>query len=121
VDRNTVIGLVKTWFPSWKAEADRLALIDQWYRGSNPDVRVPTGATQELKRLIELSKTNWLGLVVTTVAQTMYVDGYRSALPESSEPNGPITGPWAIWLANGMQARQIAVHRAALGYGYAFV
>lgn len=121
MNKKDAIELVKMWFPAWKTEKDRLDLIDDWYKGDNKDVRVPTGATQELKRLIELSKTNWLGLVVTTVAQTMYVDGYRSALPESDEPEGSITGPWAIWLANGMHARQIAVHRAALGYGYSFV
>lgn len=119
VKQKDAIDLVKAWFPSWQAEKQRLDIIDLWYRGDNVDVRVPTGATQELKRLIELSKTNWLGLVVTTVAQTMFVDGYRSAT--NTEPDGVITGPWATWLANGMPARQIAVHRAALAYGYSFV
>jgi hypothetical protein len=121
VKQKTAIEIVKQWFPEWQNEKQRLDEIDQWGRGFNPDVRVPNAATAELKRLIGMSKTNWLGLVVTTVAQTMFVDGYRSALPEQSEPNGLITGPWAVWLANSMQSRQIAVHRAALNYGYSFV
>src|SRR5690606_6501900 len=60
----------------------------------------------------------WLNLVVTTVAQTMFVDGYESE--HGYEPTGPITGPWRAWLANGMPSRQIAIHRAALGYGYSY-
>src|SRR5690606_22676488 len=29
--------------------------------------------------------------------------------------------PWRIWQANGFDSRQIAVHRAALAYGYSYV
>lgn len=114
-------ALVKEWFPEWKNEKERLDGIDLWYRGNNEAIKAPHGATPELKRLIELSKSPWLGLVVTTVAQTMFVDGYRSPLDEDgAEPRGVITGPWRTWLGNGMQARQIAIHRANLAYGYAF-
>lgn len=114
------IGAVKEWFQPWKTERDRLDAIDLWYRGENVPLRAPEGATAELKRLIELSKTPWLGLVVTTVAQTMFVDGYRSSIVGADEPLAPITGPWRTWLANGMPARQIPIHRANLAYGYAF-
>jgi hypothetical protein len=118
--KQTVIDLVKLWFPEWKNEKDRLDTVDLWYNGKNTDIKAPTGATTELKRLIELSKTPWLGLVVTTVAQTMFVDGIRSSRQDAAEPLGDITGPWRTWLANQMPSRQIAIHRANLAYGYAF-
>lgn len=122
--KNAVVALVKEWFPEWKAERDRLDTIDLWYRGNNVAMLPPAGATAELKRLIELSKTPWLGLVVTTVAQTMFVDGYRTSreLDNQSltEPQGEVTGPWRTWMVNGMESRQIAIHRANLAYGYAF-
>lgn len=115
-----VVDLVKVWMPQWKLERERLDVIDLWNNGKNTDIKAPTGATVELKRLIELSKTPWLGLVVTTVAQTMFVDGIHTSRLGASEPYGPVTGPWRTWLANQMPSRQIAIHRANLAYGYAF-
>lgn len=124
MNKRTVIATVKEWFPEWKAERERLDVIDLWNRGQNVPMKVPTGATAELKRLIELSRTPWLGLVVTTVAQTMFVDGYRTLREVESEslsePDGPVAGPWRTWMVNGMESRQIAIHRANLAYGYAF-
>jgi hypothetical protein len=68
--------------------------------------------------------------VVTAAAQAMYVDGYRSRLdatavdatgddadPDTTEAVG--SPPWKAWLANGMDRRQIALHRAMLAYGHA--
>jgi hypothetical protein len=106
-------------FPRWEAERDRLDRIDWWYRWRQEDIRLPRKATPELKRLAELSKIPWLGLVVSSVSQCMYVDGYRSPLdPDRSEEG---SGPWRTWHANGMDLRQVAVHRGALAYGYSFV
>jgi hypothetical protein len=73
----------------------------------------------ELRRLTQLSKVPWLGLVVTSAAQAMYVDGYRTALDNDGDPTD--SPPWQIWLANGMDRRQIAVHRYMLAYGYSFL
>ena len=100
--------------PQWQAERGRLDRIDDWYHWRQDDPPLPRGATQEHKRLVELSKTPWLNLVVTTIAQAMFVNGYRS--PESSD----MSTPWRTWNANDFDARQVAVHRAALAYGYSF-
>lgn len=117
--KETAIAAVREWFPEWQAERKRLDEIDLWYRAKNPSVQAPHSATRDTKKLLELAASPWLGLVVSTCAQAMYVDGVRGA--QEVEPDGPITGPWRTWLANQMHARQIAVHRAALGYGYSFM
>jgi hypothetical protein len=101
--------------PTFLKERDRLDRIDLWYRWKHEDHRLPRTATAELKALLELSKAPWLGLVVTTVAQAMYVDGYRS--PELANNSTP----WRTWQANDFDNRQVAVHRAALAYGQAYV
>lgn len=118
--------LVKdTLFPQWEQEQERLERIDCWYRWKHEAIRIPLKATPELRALSELSKVPWLNLVVTVCAQAMYVDGYRSRLdprdedPEDGQMPEP-SPPWRTWLANGMDRRQIALHRAALAYGYAF-
>lgn len=114
--------IVAELFPKWQAEKERLDRIDNWYRWQHEEIKLPRSATTELKNLVELSKTPWLALVVSSLSQCLYVDGYRSPLddldsPESAEPSGP----WKTWHRNGMDGRQIAVHRAALAYGYSYV
>jgi len=101
--------------PEFLAERKRLDRIDRWYRWKHEDIDLPRKSGDEIKRLVELAKTPWLGLVVTSVAQSMYVDGYRS-------PTGSAVGSvWDIWQRNAMPARQIAVHRAGLAYGQSYV
>jgi hypothetical protein len=121
VNRSTAVDLVKdTLFPQYQKEKDRLDRIDHWYRWRQEDIKLPRRATPELKALAEMSKVPWLGLVVSTVSQCMYVDGYRSSL-DAARPDGEMSQPWKTWHANAFDQRQIAIHRAMLAYGYAFV
>lgn len=101
-------------WPQWVREKARLDRIDKWYRWDHEDPKLPRGATHELKTLLELSKTPWLGLVVTTVAQTLFVDGYRS---RDAASNAAV---WRTWNANDFDHRQTAIHRAALAYGHSY-
>lgn len=107
-------------FPLYEEEKERLERIDNWYRWKQEDVKLPKRATPELKALANMSRVPWLGLVVSSVSQCMYVDGYRSSL-DAERPDTDLSPPWRTWHANGMDQRQIAVHRAALAYGYSFV
>lgn len=97
--------------PAFLAERTRLNRIDRWYRWDHDQPHSPRHATREYQDLATRAQTPLLGLVVTTVAQNLYVEGYRS----SDDPDN--SSPWASWQANGMDSRQIALHRAALAYG----
>lgn len=108
-------------FPKWVQESERLERIDRWYRWKMDDIRLPRSATSELKQLVELSKTPWLGLVVSSLSQCLYVDGYRTPLDKVKVDEEAPSGPWRTWHANDMDRRQVAIHRAALAYGYSFV
>lgn len=112
--------VVKRLWPAWRQERERLDRIDCWYRWKQEPIRLPKKATAELKALAGLSQLPWLSLVVTTVAQCMYVDGYLSPL-DPQDAAGEPNRPWRTWNANQFDRRQIAVHRAALAYGYSFV
>lgn len=122
--RQSVVDLVaKQLLPGWREERDRLNVIDQWYRWTPEPFTLPREASPELKALRDLSETPWLNLVVTSVAQCMYVDSYRSPLyppGEQADLTVPV-GPWRTWQANDFDKRQIAVHRAMLAYGYSYV
>jgi len=110
-------------YPGWDRDKRRLDRIDWWYRWEQEDVPIPRKATQELKRLALLSRVPWLSLVVTATAQAMYVDGFRSELDRddtAADDEERASPPWKTWLANAMDRRQIALHRAALAYGWSF-
>lgn len=112
----TAIVAVATKLLSLRDEEKiRLEKIDHWYKGTQDPYRIPH-PTEELNGLLQLSRTPWLGLVVTTLAQAMFVDGFRS-----DKTGHTVDESWNTWVANGLPSRQVAVHRAALGYGYAFM
>lgn len=89
--------------------------IKRWASGEQPDYLLDPDATSEKRALLKLAKTPWLGLVVDTFTQALYVDGYRF---DGSKENLP--GPWRTWVANHMPARQVSFHRAALTYGHSY-
>lgn len=116
-----VIELTRDLFPRYSHERDRLDRIDKWYRWEHEKIPLPRKATPELYALSQLSKVPWLSLVVTATAQSLYVDGFRSELDDPGDDQVDPGSPWHVWQANAMDQRQIAVHRAALAYGYSFV
>lgn len=98
----------------WQQERRKLDRIDRWARWEHDRPHAPRHATLEYKQLSERCQAPWGDLIVGSVAQTLYVDGYRRATaPEDG-------APWRTWQANGMDGRQIALHRAALTYGLAY-
>jgi len=112
----------KVLMPEYQREKSRLDRIDRWYRWHPEDFVLPGRATREHRQLRELSKAPWLSQVVTATAQCMFVDGYRSKIDTKDvEDDFDMTeGPYGIWLANGWDSRQTAVHRAMLAYGHAY-
>lgn len=94
-----------------RREADA---VDSWLRPET--VRgfdVPRRASTEHKQLASLARTPWLSLVVTNVAQAMYVS---SIVGESGEASDL----WKLWLDNNMASLQVANHRAMVSYGQSF-
>ena len=116
LNQNEVKDLVsKRLWPAFEAERSRLNKLDKWLRWDHDAPHAPRQATREYRNLADRSQTPWGSLIVTSVAQAMYVDGYRaSKSPDNSQA-------WNYWQANGMDSKQIGIHRAALGYGLSYV
>lgn len=88
--------------------------VDSWIKPKlQPGFTVPKRASAEHRALQDLSRTPWLGLVVSTAAQAMYVSGI-------ADEKGPNRELYRLWADNGMDAHQVANHRAFLAYGYSF-
>lgn len=113
--QSDALELVKTvLWPALRAERDRVADIDRWYRWDHEAPHMPPAATKEYKRLAANAQAPWGRRVVTAVTDQLYVEGYRGK-------SGAMTTPWSYWQANGLDARQIPVHDAAIAYGLAYV
>ncbi|WP_181785080.1 phage portal protein [Streptomyces phytophilus] len=106
---------ISAWLLSARrAESGRLSLIHQWIRGEMQDIYVPASATAEYRKLVDQARFNILPLLVSSLAQNLFVDGYRPAgLSENASA-------WDVWQANRMDARQAGLYRSALRYGYSY-
>lgn len=100
--------------PAWQMERTKLDRIDRWARWDHDKPHQPRHATSEYQELSERAQAPWGDLIVGSIAQTLYVEGYRR--PDSPEDS---TG-WKIWQANGMDGKQVALHRSVLTYGLAY-
>lgn len=97
-----------------QAEMGRLDKVHAYLRGSQAHPAAPRGQPQEVRRLAQMARVNVCDIVISAVAQAMYVEGYR--VPSGSDE----AAAWQVWQANRLDARQSAVHRAALAYGTSY-
>ncbi|MCC9712067.1 phage portal protein [Streptomyces sp. MNU76] len=110
------LGKVLPWLlAARRAESGRITMIREYLKNRVCDIYVPTSATVEYRKLVDQARFNILPLLVSSVAQGLFVDGYR---PSGTVDNSPV---WeAVWQPNRMDARQSGLYRAALTYGYSY-
>lgn len=108
---NTIVTSLKRSLDAQRLEC---SAVDSWLRpDSKRGFTVPPRAGAEHRALADLARTPWLSLVVTNVAQAMYVDNIVSEAGDDTEL-------WRVWLNNDMQRVQVANHRAMVSYGQSF-
>jgi hypothetical protein len=81
------------------------------YMPSSQSYRISNEYSDIARRAV----SNWLPLVSDTFVKRLFVEGYR---PTDAFDNSK---PWEYWQANGLDARQTIVHRAAIEYGVSYV
>ncbi|MGV9263147.1 phage portal protein [Kitasatospora sp. NPDC003701] len=97
------------------SEWNDLRRVDRYMRGQHAPSYMPKKSQREYAELVQRAVTNWLPLVVGTVGQRLYVEGYRDAEGQESSP------AWPHWSRNDMASRQSLAHRASLTYGVSYV
>ena len=97
------------------AESEPLDTIRRYWKGRQllPAV-IPSSAPREVRTMARIARVNVCSIVVDTLAQSTFVDGFRSK--QDSED----ADVWAAWQANRFDARQTGIHRAAFAYGAAY-
>lgn len=101
-------------WPLLSSERERVSRIDRWMRWDHDKPHQPRHSTREYQELSDRAQAPWGRRVVSAVTDQLYVEGYREARASDN------SAPWEWWQANGLDARQIAVHESAIGYGLAY-
>jgi len=121
-----VIGKCVDDFPAFRRARGRANSLDYWIRGEQGTDRAigeegtgiyvpnPYSQTDEHIDLSTRSYTPWAGLVVDTLAQTMFLEGVR--MPGQQEN----LQAWEAWQRNSWDAYQAQIYRGALGHGIAY-
>ncbi len=91
--------------------------FNAYYDGDHPLPDAPPGARNEFLRLMRLSRSNWMSLIVDAVAERLTVDGFRFG--DAAEADIDV---WrTIWQPNQLDAEHASVHTEALIGGVAGV
>lgn len=77
---------------------------------------VKSGAPDEVMVMSRSSRVNVLPIVVNSLVQSMFVEGFRPG-PDSDETSNEL---WHVWQENRMNRKQTGIHRAAVAYGASY-
>lgn len=95
----------------------RLADLDAYYGGRQPMAYLSPKSRLALGNGLRALSVNFPRLVVTSLAERMRVDGFRTDGPDS-EPDVDL---WRVWRRNRMPEQSAAAHVEALALGRTFV
>lgn len=93
----------------------RMVLMDRYYRGDHPLPDIPRELTSEYRRMLALSRSNFMGVVVDAPAERLSLQGFRVRGKEDADADA-----WAWWIDNGMDvdANLAIVNALSMGRGY---
>jgi hypothetical protein len=94
----------------------RYEVLNAYYRGDPPLPTTPERMTAKYRNLLQLSRSNWCGLIVDVVDERLRIDAIRS----SDEPVLDET-LWGWWEANNMDLHSSEVHVEALKLGVCYL
>jgi len=115
----SVVEMAVTYMPAWLRQRAKAKRLDVWARGEQErdELYIPPGVERggEYDDIAERARSPWMYLVITSVLQTMFVEGVR--MPGSSDN----LQSWAAWQQNDFDEKQVGLYRSMLGQGVAYV
>lgn len=101
LSKDDAVAQARAMLDHRRTKIGRLNRIREYVRDTYAPSWLPSGVPTELRTLANMSRVNLLKLVVDSVTQAMYVDGYRAPGAADDE------AAWVLWQRNRMDARQI--------------
>jgi len=111
-----VLGLATELSTDFALLYPRWQLLDAYYRGDPPLPRDPERLTAKYRELLEMSRSNWCGLVVDVVNERLKVGSISSTTNSVQDKTA-----WTWWQANNMDGLSPQIHAAALKFGLCYV
>jgi hypothetical protein len=116
MDAKTLANVAQYLIGARREEAVRFNEIHEWVKNRVISIYVPAKARQEYRQIVEQSKFNILPLLISSLANEFYIDGYRPAR------KGENAAVWdEVWQPNRMDARQAGIWRPAIEFGTSYV
>lgn len=118
-ENDALEALTTIIMPVFEHDRQLLNRIDRWWRWNPKPLKIyGENMGVEHRDLRNMGETPWLSLVVTTLAQTLYLEGVD--VPNDTDDHEVTKRMWLPWQTNRMRRRQIALHREAIAYGSAY-
>ena len=81
-----------------QAQASEVVFFDDYYRGIHPLPWLAPQAREEFRRILQMTCSNYMGLVVDSMVERLHVEGFRS------EDGTADDASWRIWQANNLDS-----------------
>jgi len=99
--QDAAVGSPEWWLRRLHREiVDRrpmLDLFDAYYRGDHPLPWLAPQARNEFRRVLQMARANYMGLVVDAMVERLALEGFRLAGADAADED-----TWRIWKANNL-------------------
>lgn len=95
------------------------AVHDDYYRGDHPLPWLAAQAQDEFRRILRMTRSNYMGLVVDSVAERLMIEGFRLGVDQEDGD----AETWRIWQANNLDSDsdQLWLESLIAGQSYGLV
>lgn len=83
-----------------EAQQEECAFYDAYYRGDHPLPWLAPQARQEFRRILLMTRSNYMGLVCDATAERLQIEGFRLGADADSGD----ADTWRIWQANNLDS-----------------
>lgn len=118
MNQNSAKRQAHGFFPDFLEQRVETLVYDRWARGEQErSLYIPKhyNTNDEYDDLVERSPTPWLALGISSLVQTIFLDGIKR------EGSNDVLKSYDIWRQNRFNARQNALYRGAMAHGQSFV
>ena len=104
-----------------RAEREHLDKIRRYWKAKQrlPGI-IPHSAPAEVRAMARIARVPVCDIVVNSLAQSLFVDGFRAEIETDAGPEDRNVGAWQVWQANRFDRWQSGIHRPAIAYGTAY-
>lgn len=88
---------VNRLYEKLQAQRAEFDFFNAYYRGEHPLPWLAPQAREEFRRILQMTRSNYMGLVCDATAERLQVEGFRLGDEKSADAD-----TWRIWQANGL-------------------